>query len=57
MPAMRRHDPANIGRAGVGRKGQPWKLDAAFMQGQYERARKAAEKKAEKDRKAAVIKP
>lgn len=30
------------GRAGVGRKGQPWKLDAAFMQGQYERARKAA---------------
>ena len=30
------------GRTGVGRKGQPWKLDAAFMQGQYERARKAA---------------
>lgn len=30
------------GRAGVGRKGQPWMLDAAFMQGQYERARKAA---------------
>jgi selenocysteine lyase/cysteine desulfurase len=30
------------GRVGVGRKGQPWKLDAAFMQGQYERARKAA---------------
>lgn len=30
------------GRAGVGRKGQPWKLDATFMQGQYERARKAA---------------
>ena len=30
------------GRAGVGRKGQPWKLDAAFMQSQYERARKAA---------------
>jgi len=30
------------GRAGVGRKGQPWKLDAGFMQGQYERARKAA---------------
>ncbi|MBX9942995.1 MAG: aminotransferase class V-fold PLP-dependent enzyme [Reyranella sp.] len=30
------------GRTGVGRKGQPWKLDAAFMSGQYERARKAA---------------
>jgi selenocysteine lyase/cysteine desulfurase len=30
------------GRAGVGRKGQPWKLDGQFMAGQYERARKAA---------------
>jgi selenocysteine lyase/cysteine desulfurase len=30
------------GRTGVGRKGQPWKLDAKFMAGQYERARKAA---------------
>ena len=30
------------GRVGVGRKGQPWKLDADFMSGQYERARKAA---------------
>ena len=30
------------GRAAVGRKGQPWKLDGAFFQAQYERARKAA---------------
>ena len=30
------------GRAGVGRKGQPWKLDGQFMVGQHERARKAA---------------
>ena len=30
------------GRAGVGRKGQPWKIDGQFMAGQYERARKAA---------------
>lgn len=30
------------GRIGVGRKGQPWKLDADFMSKQYERARKAA---------------
>ena len=30
------------GRVGVGRKGQPWKLDADFMSNQYERARKAA---------------
>lgn len=30
------------GRAGVGRKGQPWKLDGQFMTGQHERARKAA---------------
>ncbi|OFX06472.1 MAG: hypothetical protein A3D94_10065 [Alphaproteobacteria bacterium RIFCSPHIGHO2_12_FULL_66_14] len=30
------------GRAGVGRKGQPWKLDGQFMAGQHERARKAA---------------
>ena len=30
------------GRAGVARKGQPWKLDAAFAAGQHERARRAA---------------
>jgi len=30
------------GRVGVGRKGQPWKLDADFMSKQYERARTAA---------------
>ena len=30
------------GRIGVGRKGQPWKLDADFMSKQYERARSAA---------------
>ncbi len=30
------------GRIGVGRKGQPWKLDADFMAKQYERARTAA---------------
>ena len=30
------------GRAGVARKGQPWKLDADFMSKQYERARRAA---------------
>lgn len=30
------------GRIGVGRKGQPWKLDADFMSKQYERARAAA---------------
>lgn len=30
------------GRTGVGRKGQPWKLDAGFISGQHERARKAA---------------
>ncbi|MFO1079133.1 MAG: aminotransferase class V-fold PLP-dependent enzyme [Reyranellaceae bacterium] len=30
------------GHVGVARKGQPWKLDAAFMTAQYERARKAA---------------
>ena len=30
------------GRIGVGRKGQPWKLDADFMAKQYERARAAA---------------
>ena len=30
------------GRVGVGRKGQPWKLDAKFMAEQHERARKAA---------------
>ena len=30
------------GRAGVARKGQPWKIDAKFMADQYERARKAA---------------
>ena len=30
------------GRVGVGRKGQPWKLDADFMSKQYERARSAA---------------
>jgi selenocysteine lyase/cysteine desulfurase len=30
------------GRAAVGRKGQPWKLDGAFFSAQYERARKAA---------------
>lgn len=30
------------GRAGVGRKGQPWKLDGQFMASQHERARKAA---------------
>ncbi len=30
------------GRTGVGRKGQPWKLDAAFISSQHERARKAA---------------
>ncbi len=30
------------GRAAVGRKGTPWKLDADFAQGQHERARAAA---------------
>ena len=30
------------GRAAVGRKGQPWKLDGAFFSSQYERARTAA---------------
>jgi selenocysteine lyase/cysteine desulfurase len=30
------------GRAAVGRKGQPWKLDGNFQSQQYERARKAA---------------
>ncbi len=30
------------GRAAVGRKGTPWTLDAAFANGQHERARKAA---------------
>ena len=30
------------GRAAVGRKGQPWKLDAEFFQQQYDRARTAA---------------
>ena len=30
------------GRAAVGRKGQPWKLDQSFAQQQYERARQAA---------------
>lgn len=30
------------GRAAVARKGQPWKLDQAFAQAQYERARRAA---------------
>src|ERR671913_369569 len=30
------------GRAAVGRKGQPWKLDAEFFQQQYDRARVAA---------------
>src|SRR5215475_8908502 len=30
------------GRTGVGRKGQPWKIDAKFMAEQHERARKAA---------------
>lgn len=30
------------GRAAVGRKGQPWKLDQSFAQAQYERARQAA---------------
>jgi selenocysteine lyase/cysteine desulfurase len=30
------------GRKAVERKGQPWKLDRAFADGQYERARKAA---------------
>jgi selenocysteine lyase/cysteine desulfurase len=32
----------DAGRAAVGRKGQPWKLPAAFQSQQYERARKAA---------------
>ncbi|HST12558.1 MAG TPA: aminotransferase class V-fold PLP-dependent enzyme, partial [Terriglobales bacterium] len=30
------------GRAGVGRKGQPWSLDAGFASRQYERAQRAA---------------
>ena len=30
------------GRAAIGRKGQPWKLEAGFPSQQYERARKAA---------------
>src|SRR3954471_19106308 len=30
------------GRAAVGRKGQPWKLEAAFANTQHERARAAA---------------
>ena len=30
------------GRAAMGRKGQPWKLEAGFQSQQYERARKAA---------------
>jgi selenocysteine lyase/cysteine desulfurase len=30
------------GRAAVGRKGQPWRLDASFASAQYERARAAA---------------
>src|ERR1700722_1709976 len=30
------------GRAAVGRKGTPWTLDAAFANGQHERARAAA---------------
>src|SRR5262245_35604322 len=30
------------GRAGVGRKGQPWTLDPAFATRQHERARRAA---------------
>jgi selenocysteine lyase/cysteine desulfurase len=30
------------GRAAVGRKGQPWRLDASFANAQYERARTAA---------------
>ena len=30
------------GRAAVGRKGQPWKLESNFQSQQYERARKAA---------------
>ena len=30
------------GRAAIGRKGQPWKLDAGFQAQQYDRARKAA---------------
>ena len=30
------------GRAAIGRKGQPWKLEAGFQSQQYERARKAA---------------
>ena len=32
----------NAGRAAVGRKGQPWTLDAGFANRQYERARAAA---------------
>lgn len=32
----------DAGRNAVARKGQPWKLDGAFFQAQYERARKAA---------------
>ncbi len=31
-----------VARAAVGRKGQPWKLDAAFADSQHERARAAA---------------
>ena len=30
------------GRLGVGRKGQPWKLDAGFAGEQHERGRRAA---------------
>src|SRR5450631_3990269 len=30
------------GRAAIGRKGQPWTLDASFANAQYERARTAA---------------
>jgi selenocysteine lyase/cysteine desulfurase len=30
------------GRAAIGRKGQPWRLDASFASAQYERARTAA---------------
>jgi selenocysteine lyase/cysteine desulfurase len=30
------------GRVGVARKGQPWKLEASFFGGQYDRARRAA---------------
>jgi selenocysteine lyase/cysteine desulfurase len=30
------------GRAAIGRKGQPWRLDASFANAQYERARTAA---------------